>query len=189
MFPAYARSVQFFRLLHQIDLQNARAKAAAGCPYCKAPLHRADYPRKARGAPDGLENHLLRRFSFSCSREGCRRRLTPPSLRFLGRRVYFALTFVLVSVLSHGITPRRRKALREFVDLDRRTLKRWQRFWADNFTGSAFWRDLRARFCKPVDESRLPASWIERMGGEASVKLLKVLRLLANYPNPPDHDI
>jgi hypothetical protein len=40
-----------------------------------------------------------RRFSLCCGREGCRRRATPPSVRFLGRRVYVGAVVIVASVL------------------------------------------------------------------------------------------
>ena len=45
--------------------------------------------------------------AFVATREGCRRRHTPPSVRFLGRRVYAGLVVVLVSAMHHGLKPER----------------------------------------------------------------------------------
>jgi hypothetical protein len=36
--------------------------------------------------------------------DGCRSRTTPPSLRFLGRKVYLATIVVLVSMMQYGVT-------------------------------------------------------------------------------------
>jgi hypothetical protein len=46
--------------------------------------------------------------SLCCSRDGCRRRMTPPSVRFLGRRVYLGAVLVLVSAMQQGSLPGRR---------------------------------------------------------------------------------
>jgi len=35
---------------------------------------------------------------FCCAVDGCRSRATPPSLRFLGRKVYLAAIVVLVAI-------------------------------------------------------------------------------------------
>jgi hypothetical protein len=71
---------------------------AAGCPYCGAALHAGDYPRKPRGVPRSLLGPAYeRRLSLCCSREGCRRRVTPPSVRFFGRRVYLGALVVLAA--------------------------------------------------------------------------------------------
>ena len=65
----------------KIDKELAEAVQAGACLYCGAKLHCGDYPRKPRGGPEWDE-----RYSFDCSR--CRKRRTPPSVRFLGRKVY-----------------------------------------------------------------------------------------------------
>ena len=56
------------------------------------------YGRKPRGLPDGIDPGpvLPVRFSFCCSVDGCRRRHTPPSVRFLGRKVYLSVMVVLL---------------------------------------------------------------------------------------------
>lgn len=71
--------------------------------YCGGALHRANYPRKVRGLPPGASAGdgaggpgPELRLSFCCAREGCRKRHTPASLRFLGRRVYAGVVLVLV---------------------------------------------------------------------------------------------
>ena len=59
-------------------------------PYCEGPLHDANSWRKPRGGPPNLEKLFELRYSLCCGREGCRRRVMPPSVRFWGRRVYWA---------------------------------------------------------------------------------------------------
>jgi hypothetical protein len=71
-------------------------------------LHRSDYDRKPRGGPQWEV-----RFSFCCAQEGSRRRHIPPSVRFMGRRVYAGLVVVLVSAMIHGLKPERVQCLRE----------------------------------------------------------------------------
>jgi hypothetical protein len=50
-----------------------------------------------------------RRLSFRCAVDGCRARTTPPSLRFLGPKVYLATVVVLVAIKGNSlrIKPRR----------------------------------------------------------------------------------
>jgi hypothetical protein len=68
----------------------AEAASDQGCS-CGGVLHSGRYWRKARGLPTGLDKEAYGwRFSFCCAVDGCRRRMTPPSLRFLRRRVYVA---------------------------------------------------------------------------------------------------
>jgi hypothetical protein len=79
--------------------------------------------------------------------EDCRRRRTPESVRFLGRRVYAGLVVVLITAMIHGLKPSRVRRIREALQIDSRTLKRWRQWWLDNFVRSSFWRAARARSC------------------------------------------
>ena len=63
--------------------------------------------RKPRGRPAGLGDEHDWRFSFCCARDGCRTRKTPPSLRFLGRKVYLAAMVVLIAIMREGATAAR----------------------------------------------------------------------------------
>ena len=80
-----------YPILRNLDEKLAAEARERGCP-CGGQLHRACYPRKPRGAPREVEEDKAyrQRLSFCCAKEGCRRRTTPPSVLFLGRKVYFA---------------------------------------------------------------------------------------------------
>jgi hypothetical protein len=91
---------EFLCLLLEIDRQIAQTMREEGCR-CGGQLDRADYPRKPRGIAPQAEEAFSRRFSFSCNRYGCRKRHTPMSVRFLGRRVYVAAAVVLACVRAH----------------------------------------------------------------------------------------
>ena len=80
-------------------------------------MHRAFYPRKPRGLFEA-EWAESRRHSFCCGREGCRKRHTPSSVRFLGRRVYVGVV-VVVAALRHGVTAARFRVLREKLGINR----------------------------------------------------------------------
>jgi hypothetical protein len=95
----------FFAGLVALDEQIARRVAEAGCQHCGGPLHRADYERKPRGAHLAVAGEAFRtRFSLCCGTEGCRKRALPPSVRFLGHRVYLEAVVLIASVLAlvHG---------------------------------------------------------------------------------------
>src|SRR2546422_359688 len=79
---------RLYAFLHQVDGEMADEAHAAGCPDCGGRLHCGDFPRKPRGAKVELGAEYDRRFSFCCATDGCRHRVTPPSVRFLGRKVY-----------------------------------------------------------------------------------------------------
>ena len=172
--------VSFYVLLLQIDQDLAEEARKAKCPNCGARLHRANYSRTLRGAPTGLPEGYEKRFSFCCGKEGCRRRVTPPSVRFFGRRWTVAPVMVLLSALPHDATSRRLDALQRWLKrpVPRRTLDRWRRWWRDAFPASPFWKGLRGRFGRPVDECRLPLSLIDAFSGDESTKFLATLKLL-----------
>ena len=111
MWHAVLRDSTFYATLTRFDHDLADAVRAAGCG-CGGRLDRARYPRKPRGGPPGLGAEYEWRLSFCCARDGCRRRLTPPSVRYLGRRVYLGVVVVLVSAMTHGLSVRRVAALR-----------------------------------------------------------------------------
>jgi len=172
--------VAFYVLLLQIDQELAEEVRLEGCPWCGMALHRANYTRSLRGAPAGLPDGFEKRFSFCCGTEGCRRRVTPPSVRFFGRRWYVAPVMVLISALQHGATPRRLDAIQRWLEgpIPRRTLDRWRRWWRDAFTASPFWKGLRGRFGRPVAESRLPLSLIDAFDGDESTRFESTLKIL-----------
>lgn len=114
-------------LLEKIDKDLAEEIRVQGCAHCRAGrLHSARIRRKPRGLPKGTTWDS--RFSFCCDQEGCRKRTTPPSVRFMGRRVYAGFIVLLLPALSHGLSPDRVRRLREITGADRRTLQRWRDF-------------------------------------------------------------
>jgi len=167
----------FHEFLFQIDQGLAKRARRAKCPSCGGKLHSADYWRRPRGGlyPRGL------RFSFCCATEGCRKRRTPGSVRFLGRRVYVGVLVVLLSTLRHGLTPERLerlKELRDRVGVSERTLVRWRQWWLRDFANSGFWTQMRGLFRTPVGEERLPDSLVERFEGAERRRLEATLRFL-----------
>jgi hypothetical protein len=167
------------QLLEKVDADLAQEACQQGCFYCGGKLHRADYERKPRGGPE-----WDRRYSFCCAQEDCRRRRTPESVRFLGRRVYAGLVVVLITTMIHGLKPARVCRIRQTLQIDSRTLKRWRQWWLDSFVRSSFWRVARARFMPPVCERRLPLSlWLRfELGGRD--RLLAVLEFLRPITSP-----
>ena len=149
--------------LARFDEELADDAQRAGCA-CGGRLHRADYPRKPRGVPHALGDHHSRRHSFCCDPDGCRRRTTPVSVRFLGRRVYFAAVVVLVAAMRHGPTPARQETLREWIGIRARTLDRWRAWWRETFPASAVWKSVCARLIPAPEVQTLPASWMASMG-------------------------
>lgn len=158
--------------LARFDEELADDAQRAGCA-CGGRLHRADYPRKPRGGPPALGDLHNRRHSFCCDVDGCRRRTTPASVRFLGRRVYFVAVVVLVSAMRHGPTPTRQAALRERIGVSARTLERWRTWWRETFTVSVVWKSVCGRVIPAPEVETLPASWMASMGEMHDVERLQ----------------
>ena len=76
-----------------------------------------------------------------------------------GRRVYAGLVVVLITVMIHGLKPERVRRIREALQVDSRTVKRWRQWWLDSFVRSSFWKAARARFMPPLSEPTLPLSF------------------------------
>ena len=116
-----------------------------------------------------------KRLSLCCAQAGCRRRSTPPSVRFLGRRVYAEVVVVLASVAA--LATARASALRAATGVPPRTVRRWTRWWRTAFLASALWLDCQARLVPPPSVVALPASLLARFA--PTTALLDVSRLLA----------
>ena len=137
---------KLWQLLTKIDTEFAQAVLAKGCvhPECGGKLHRADIKRKPQGLPKSWTQSAaggpdyVRRASFCCDQDGCRRRHTPKTVRFLGRRVYAGFVVVLVSAMTHGLKPARVQQIRELLGIDQRTLERWRQWWLTTFVQGGF---------------------------------------------------
>lgn len=147
----------FWAFLLSIDQDLAESTRRKGCP-CGGRLHRANYPRKPRGCLDGLREQYSHRLSFCCERDGCRKRMTPPSVRFLGRKVYLGAVVVLIAAMRQGPTPRRVSELSRLIGADRATISRWQRYWREHFPETPFWKVARGRLVPAVNVEVLPRS-------------------------------
>ena len=162
MLSDHLQDVSLFRILHQIDRDLAKACQQARCPHCQGPLHNAPYIRKPRGGPDKMPEQYLHRFSLCCGREGCRRRVLPPSCLFMGRRVYWQIVILVVITLrqsrSNGIGANR---LMRMFSIPRKTIVRWTSYFRDEFAASRKWLWLRGRVDSSVGNENLPGSLVE----------------------------
>jgi hypothetical protein len=167
---------RFYSLLARYDEDRAAEVRAAGCLVCGDVLHSAAYRRKPRGEPASIV--LERRCSFCCAGRECRTRHTPPSLLFLGRKVYLGATVVLVAAMRHGASPARMRTLREHLGVSRRTVERWRVWWTTAFAEGSLWKAAAASFLPAVEVARLPASLLERFLGDEEERLILLLRFL-----------
>jgi hypothetical protein len=143
----------FFQSLRQFDYELFLRVKAKGCSHCKGILDISHIPRK----PRGLGEHEETRFSLCCRNEGCRRRHTPPSLRFFGRRVYPAFVFILALDFYVQLGLR--------CQISRQTLARWRAFWKNFLLETGAFMKWARGFLQPgwaVGSS--PASVVEAFG-------------------------
>jgi hypothetical protein len=148
-----------------------------GCNFCGGVLHSTCYPRKPRGSGELETTAATTRHSFCCDK--CRRRTTPESVRFLGRRIYPGFVMVLLSAMQSGVTDKLINELRLSLGVARRTLQRWRHWWCEIFVGTPFWILGRGRFMPPVEHAALPNSLFERFSGmDAQSQLTRCLQFL-----------
>ena len=162
-----------------IDEAIVERAAVEPCRFCGGPLHRGDYPRKPRGGLVAVAAEAFaRRFSLCCGREGCRHRATPPSVRFLGRRVYVGAVVIVASVVA--LAHEERRARRH----GRRGCRRGRRA-AGCAGGAARSRpaapfvELSARLVPALERRSLPTSMLERLGADAATRVQRLLGWLA----------
>lgn len=178
MYSTLLGDATFHELLFHFDQDIANGARRGRCLRCRSVVHSARYRRKPRGRLCRLSDEHDWRFSFCCSREGCRKRKTPPSLRFLGPKVYLAAMIVVIAIMREGPTTGRMRRLSALVSVSRRTVERWRRWWAESFTATPFWQIARAQLMPPVDQARLPVALIERFGGPLREQLVALLSFL-----------
>jgi uncharacterized protein with PIN domain len=178
---------RLYALLKRCDEDLARTIREAGCRCCGGALHSARYRRKPRGLVPGSTPQEHWRLSFCCARDLCRKRATPPSLRFLGRRVYLATAVVLASLMRCGVTAVRIRRLEALIGVSRRTVQRWQQWWRCLLPRSAFWRGARAQLGESVVTADLPQSLWDRFRGDSEQRLLTLLRFLSPLTGGTQH--
>ena len=160
MYHDLFRDASFWSFLFDVDKNLAVTRRQQGCS-CGGRLHRANYPRKPRGGCENLPASYGYRLSFCCERDGCRKRATPRSVRFLGRKVYLGAVVVLVAAMRQGPSPRRVRQLSELFDVDERTIVRWRVFWREHFPQTPFWKANRGRLVPRVDITHLPRALLD----------------------------
>jgi hypothetical protein len=178
LYQAVLADAKFHEQLLVFDRDLSATARAAGCHLCGGTLHSAQFARKPRGGPTGLGQEYGQRFSFCCAADGCRKRMTPPSLRFLGRKIYLATVVTLISAMLLGTTAARLARLSAVPGIDRRTLTRWRAWWRSTFTAGWFQPIAAAAFMPPLDIAGLPTSLLDRFAGGIEQKLTAMLGFL-----------
>lgn len=174
MYRSLLGDSRLYELLLKYDEDLAAVARDRRCT-CGGALHCASYARKPRGfvarQPPGYDQ----RYSFCCAQDGCRKRTTPPSLRFLGPKVYLGAVVTLVTALRCGLNERRVSELQQLVGASRRTLERWRRWWQEVLPATPFFRTVRAWIAE-VSTTQLPASLLAHFkDGDELTRLLHLL--------------
>lgn len=165
---------KFLATLTALDERIASEARRGRCPLCGGRLDRGDFPRKARPVLGAAESSWSRRISLCCSAEGCRHRVTPPSVRFLGRKVY-AAPYIVIALVS---------ATAAAAIASARTRRRWAEWWQTAFLASACWSELRGRLVPALAERGLPGSLLARFEGPASEVLASMLTAISAVTTP-----
>jgi hypothetical protein len=141
MYSKILKDASFYSLQIEIDKKTASAMREKGCP-CGGGLNVANFQRKTRGVPESIEAKFNLRFSFCCNKEGCRKRKTPPTVRFAGRKLWAAQ---LVLILSGDCSSQTEKCFKQKFGASSRVIRQWRHWWAQIFSQSKFWTKSRFR--------------------------------------------
>lgn len=161
MLTKLIKKKNLFSHLYKIDKNTAERYRQLPCPHCGGQLYFSNYMRKPRGEPEDVPEKYFLQFSLCCGTEGCRKRLIPPSCRFLGRKVYWFA--VILCVLTDWQNTNEKITVSEWsikTGISRHTIKRWLAFFRDTFPASQTWRLLRGRISACVRNRNLPSDLI-----------------------------
>jgi hypothetical protein len=177
MYQALLTSTTFFYELFKHDEKIAAQVQQNGCQ-CGGVLHVANYPRVAKGMPELIGSNYRLRLSFCCNQQGCRKRVTPPTLRFLGRKVYISIIIILTFMLPAKTTTQRIDQLQACIGLivSDETTRRWQQWWfclPDNL----LWK--KQGLGSTIDRKNLPDSLLTCFAGKISDQLFSTLKFLS----------
>jgi hypothetical protein len=90
--------------------------------------------------------------------------------------VYLAVVLMLASPPG-GASGQK---LCDLFSIPTRTLKRWRRWWREDFPRTSFWQSVRERLMPPVIPEQLPQSLLERFdASEPTDRLTQALRFMA----------
>lgn len=125
-----------------IDSELAERTKEKGCPHCHSALHFARYDRKGRTGGSPAPEGWARFHGLCCSREGCRKRARPPSVRFAGRSPLAPVLVLLAHLLRARGSKRRVSQIRAALSVSERTVRRWLSFWDKAHATSRWWREV-----------------------------------------------
>jgi len=166
---AYA---EFVKVLYRYDRRKGKQTKEKGCPLCKGRLHDAHYQRKPRGIVGHLDEKFKRCFCYCCAK--CRHRVWPPSLRFLGAKVYFGFVVLLRAADQLQLKAPLRKAIAPLA-VCHQTAARWRTWWQEQVPKTSFWCDKVAVLMPPIEPTEMPDPLVSRF----DVRVGKMLHFIA----------
>ena len=149
MYHPLLTDARFYNSLFALDRLIAEQVRQAQCRLCHGNLHQSHFPRKPRGVPEDTDPDYSIRFSYCCGTEGCRKRFTPPSMRFLSRKVYSSVVIILIFLLKPETDDSRIETINTLLGttLSIETLRRWRHFWTKDLPQTHTWRRLAFSSC------------------------------------------
>lgn len=174
MYHSLLTNAIFYNSLLALDLLIAEQVKQTKCLFCHGNLHQSHYPRKPRGVPADTHADYAIRFSYCCGREGCRKRMTPPSMRFLSRKVYSSTIIFLVFLLKSKTDESKVEELNQLLgtSLSVETVRRWRNFWIKQVSQSRTWK--RAAFSQVMAQA-LPRSLLDVFQQNSDISLTRAL--------------
>jgi hypothetical protein len=173
-------NAKFHLLLTTIDQDLAQQIQEKGCSECGHKLHQANYPRSPVGMPAQFRTHYDERLSFCC--DNCRKRITPFSVRFFGRRWYPAPLFLLISSLMRSVSERHLDQLKQHFGLivSESTWKRWRLWWRESFVTTRFWQYAKGLIPTALETNKsFPRALLDAFEGTLEEKMVFLLRFLS----------
>jgi predicted amidophosphoribosyltransferase len=116
MYHKILKTPSFHALLMHFDQELAEKERDDPCLNCGGPLHQANYPRSPLGLPVSCREHYETRQSNCCG--VCRKRATPPSVRFFGRYRFPASIMILISAFMSRGSQRRYHVVKRYFGIN-----------------------------------------------------------------------
>ncbi|MDQ3232367.1 MAG: hypothetical protein M3Q07_11145 [Pseudobdellovibrionaceae bacterium] len=160
----------FFQILQSFDEDMSNAMKALGCKHCGGKLDIGHYQRKPRGLEwADLTDVSNTRYSLCCREESCRRRSTPLSLRFAGRKVYCSVFIVLFTLMQERGDQHAQLHLHKKFGLSLATARGWVQLFKSRMPSSSWAKDLQSRGIFRTHEPGLLGRFFESI--DHSIKL------------------
>jgi len=177
MYHPLLTDARFHNSLFDLDRLIAEQVRQEPCRLCHGTLHQSHFPRKPRGVPAGTDPGYSIRFSYCCGTEGCRKRFTPPSMRFLSRKVYSSIVILLIFLLKPQTDESRIETFNTLLGttLSIETLRRWRYYWTKDLPQTHTWKRLALSY---TQAQNLPASLLTLFEQSAEHALKMGLKLI-----------